>query len=465
MNYQFAPLAYRRAPGHGMTLGMLSPPVALDAGRCPPRSGADLRSAALLGALALSFACVALDNTKLTLAVPTLARALQSSPGGGHAVRWIVEANLVVYTALLLLGGALTERIGARRASLVGLGSFMAGSCATAAAGSTLALFGARAVVGAGAALMTPASLAAIQQAFTGAARTRAVAIWTASFAAATAVGPLLGGVLLERWGFGALMMSNVPLAALASCGVFTLVPAGALRRRPLAVGPAAPRPAPRERRLRPAAETRGPLTRALLVILLSYLAFSGLSFAVAQYWQLVRLHAPSAASLWNLPLPLAMLVGTLSAPRAMRRWGAARALAGSLVVALLGAALVGLAGSLQSDLALCVALLPFAAGAGSAFPNATETLLSFAPPERAGTAAALSETAFELGGVLGIGALGMPFHSLAPGEPAPSGAAAWAGAIAVLAFALALALTRTLSRSERAPRALGDNALEAGRS
>jgi MFS transporter, DHA2 family, multidrug resistance protein len=445
-----------------MTRVMPFAPTTLTEGRrsLGPKTG--LRSAAVLGALALSFACVALDNSKLALAVPTLARALRATPGVGLDVRWIVEANLVVYTALLLVGGAASERIGARRASMFGLGLFMAGSCAAAAAGSTLALFAARAVVGAGAALMTPASLAGIQQAFQGADRARAIAIWTASFAAAMALGPLIGGVLLERWGFSALMVSHVPLAALSLYGVFEFVPAGAAPERQSGSRPPLGDPDPFERRL--GLLSIAPFRRALLVILLSYFAFSGLGFAIAQYWQVVRLHAPSAASLWNLPQPLALLAGTLAAPALMRRWGTSRALAGSLAVAFIGAVLVTVGAFLQSDLALCVALVPFAAGAGSAFPNATEAIASIAPPARAGTAAALSETAFELGGVLGIGALGTPFHG-SSGAPAPAGAAAWAGAAAALAFALASSLTAGLTPSPHAPRGTGHNALKRGRS
>lgn len=144
-----------------------------------------------------------------------------------------------------------------------------------------------------------------------------------------------------------------------------------------------------------------------LVVILLAYLAFSGASFAVAQYLQVVRAHAPSVASWLNLPLPLAMLLGTLSAPRLSSRLGPGRVLGVSLRIALGGAVLVAIACCAQSDLGLCAALVPFAAGAGGAFANATQVILSLAPPERAGSAAAISETAFELGGVLGIALLG----------------------------------------------------------
>lgn len=180
-----------------------------------------------------------------------------------------------------------------------------------------------------------------------------------------------------------------------------------------------------------------------LLVILLGYLAFSGLSFAVVQHLQRVRQHAPAVASLLNLPLPLGLLGGTLLAPRLMARAGAERALAIGLGTALVGALLVGIGCAIENDFALCVALVPFAAGAGSAFANATARVLGAAPAERAGSAAAISESAFELGGVLGIALLGTRLGAL-PGARGASAAALGA----------ALALAAALSVSRRALRA-----------
>jgi DHA2 family multidrug resistance protein-like MFS transporter len=420
---------------------------------CPPpprcgEAGAQLvpAGAGVLGVLSLTFACAALDNTKLVLAVPTLTREFgTATPAAAAAMHWIVEANLVVYASLLLLGGALSERYGARRMLLFGLAGFIAGSALSASAVSTLGLCAGRAAVGFGAALMVPASLAAVEQLFGGERRARAVAVWTASFAAAAAVGPLLGGVLLERSGWRALMLANLPFAALAALGVSVLVPRSLPRRAvPLdllgtALGFAASvctlsgllgggrlqavaalgagaalfglfvlraRRA-RHPMLDPQLFTSPAFRSTLLVILLAYLAFSGSSFAVAQYLQVVRAHAPSTASVLNLPLPIAMLVGTLAAPRLARHAGPARALGSSLRVAVAGAVLAAGACFIRSDLGLCAALLPFAAGAGSAFASATQLILSSAPTERAGSAAAISETAFELGGVLGIALLG----------------------------------------------------------
>jgi DHA2 family multidrug resistance protein-like MFS transporter len=438
-----------------------------------------LRKACLLGALSLTFACVPLDNTQLALAAPTLVRALGAgSSSAAVAVRWIVEANLIVYAGLMLLGGSLSERFGPRRMLVIGLCTFGMGSLASALAPSALSLGAARAVVGVGAALMTPASLATIKHRFAAEERARAVAIWSAGFAAASALGPVLGGVLLERWGWRASMLANLPFVVLASLGVVALVPKTLPRHEaPLDVlgtglalfvcvclllgilgGVGAPARvgavaaglsalllliAWQRRAAHPMLDRTllgRPLFRlALAVILLGYLAFAGLSFAVAQYLQVVRAHAPSAAGLLNLPLPLAMLAGTLLAPRLMLHAGPAPALCMSLAGAVFGAVLVGAAGWAQSDAALCVALVPFAAGAGSAFANATVMVLSASPPERAGSAAAISETSFEIGTVVGIGLLGAPFVVSAGGSvplralPASAGGAALALAVAVL--------------------------------
>jgi DHA2 family multidrug resistance protein-like MFS transporter len=144
-------------------------------------------------------------------------------------------------------------------------------------------------------------------------------------------------------------------------------------------------------------------LARALFVILLGYFAFSGVSFVVVQYLQLARARSALDAGLLGLPLPIALLVGTLLAPRFISRITAQRTLPRSLGVALLGAVLLACATSRRSELLLCLALVPFGAGCGSAFATATELTLGAVSQERAAMAAAISESAFEFGGVLGV--------------------------------------------------------------
>ncbi len=179
--------------------------------------------------VSLSFSCLSLDNTKLSAAVPTLARAWGEE--AGTLLKWVVEANLLVYASLLLLGGALSERFGPRRMLLLGLSIYGAGSLASALAGSPELLLVTRGSMGVGGALLTPATLATIKHTFPEHERARAVAFWTASFGVGAALGPVLSGLVLERWGFPAIMLVNLPVVGLAWLGALRFVPRALPRR------------------------------------------------------------------------------------------------------------------------------------------------------------------------------------------------------------------------------------------
>jgi DHA2 family multidrug resistance protein-like MFS transporter len=185
----------------------------------------------------------------------------------------------------------------------------------------------------------------------------------------------------------------------------------------------------------------------ALLISALGYFAYAGLTFAVSVELQLARAHSPRLASLASLPLPLGLLAGTLLVPWLVAALGTRRALLGSLGVASSGALAVALAGG-AGDAGLCLALVPFALGAGASFPTVTELVLGAAPPERAGSAAALSETAFELGGALGVALLGATSVALTSSGGAAAGGASRAALGAALALGVALAAGATLTRA-----------------
>lgn len=356
---------------------------------------------ALLLVLCLCFFSIALDNAKLVAAAPVLARQIEAAalPGAAldpnRAVTWILEAGLLVYASLLLLGGAVCERHGPRRTLLVGLSLFAGGSTLAAFCDPRSTLMWARAVVGTGGALMTPATLAAIRHWFTGHERSRAVAWWTASYGLGAAAGPLLGGLLLETWGFASIMLVNVPPALGAIVGARLLLPERSPRHR-----------APRRRLIDLALLRRPRFALTLLLILLGYFAFSGVSFVTAQYWQVARSYRPVHGGLLTVPLTTSMLAGTLLAPGVARRAGAEGALVSSSIVATAGAALLAWASAHSNDLLFALLEVPFGAGFGSAFANATEVVLDSAPAERAGSAAGASETAFELGGAIGVAVL-----------------------------------------------------------
>jgi|SRR6478735_3752515 len=434
------------------------------------------------------FACVALDNSKLIAALPSLARVSHSSP---LLQRTIVEASLVVYASLLLLGGSLSDRFGARRVLLLGLCAFAAASVLGAAVGWGPWLIVARACSGAATACVTPATLATLKHAFAERERPMAIAVWTASFSVGAALGPLLAGLLVPLGGLGLVLLANVPPLALCAWGSLRLVPRDLPRRdQPLDVRGAclclaaavasllAILSGPSQgwlslwvfcnagfaglcllwarswlrRAQHPLVDlslfTEVRFARALLLIFLGYFAYSGVSFVLAQYLQLGREKGPFYSGLMSLPLSGSMLLGTLLAPRLVLRLGAARALGLSLGAGLSGALLLVCASYTQSDLLLCVALSPFGAGCGSAFANATDLILGSIDPERAATAAALSESAFEFGGVLGIAALstllgGTTISNQRLAELAPRSLGA-----AALAMFLAWSMARQLSRS-----------------
>jgi DHA2 family multidrug resistance protein-like MFS transporter len=442
----------------------------------------------LLLVMSACFACVALDNSKLVAALPTLARASDVSP---VLQRWTVEASLLVYASLLLLGGSLSERYGARRVLLVGLCGFGCASLLGAYTGWGYWLIAARAASGAATACMTPATLATLKHSFDDRERPVAIAVWTASFSVGAALGPVLAGLLVSRGGLGAVLCSNLLPIALCAWGSLRLVPADLPRHdRPLdlrsaalcllaaASGLYAILSGPSHgwlsfSVLASAAfagicafcarywlrRTRHPLfdlslfseprgRKALLVIFLGYFAFSGVSFVLAQYLQIGRAKGALHSGLLSLPLAASMLLGTLLAPRFVRRLRAERALSLSLCTALFGACLLACAGYAQNDLLLCAGLVPFGAGCGSAFANATELILGSVSQQRAATAAALSESAFEFGGVLGIAVLSTLLGAASLASLRLAELAARALGAAALAVFLAWSVARSLSRT-----------------
>jgi MFS family permease len=397
--------------------------------------------------LCLSFFSIGLDNSKLVAAAPTLARGLGAQTA---LVEWVLEASLLVYASLLLLGGGLAERFGPRNMLLTGIGIFGGGSCLAAACEPGLALVFARGVMGVGAALMTPSTLAALKHTFAEHERASAISMWTASYGMGAAIGPVASGFLLEKWGLWAVLLANLPALLLAFFGAMRLVPADSPRRAaPLDLvgtalsfagtsslliailhGPSLgfSHPAMRaaaggavvllsalfawERRtphpmLEPALFRLPRFAFTLLVILLAYLAFSGMAALVAQYWQLARSYRAFASGVLSIPLTVSMLTGTLLAPMAMKRLGSERTLIASLLLAAAGASLLALGTEGLNDILFAAAEVPLGAGCGSAFANATELIMGSVPAERAGSAAAVSEAAFEFGGVLGIAVLG----------------------------------------------------------
>jgi len=171
---------------------------------------ASARGRWVIAATVLGSGLAMLDGTVVNVALPTLGRDLH---GGVAALQWIVTAYLLTLAALLLIGGALSDRYGRRRVFLVGVVWFTAASVACGLAPSTTALNVARALQGIGGALLTPGSLAIIEASFVQEDRAAAIGAWSGLGGVAVAVGPFLGGWLVQTWSWRLVFFINVPIA------------------------------------------------------------------------------------------------------------------------------------------------------------------------------------------------------------------------------------------------------------
>lgn len=183
--------------------------------------------AAALAALCLAELLVVIDNTIVNVAIPTFARDLNATTTG---LQWIVDAYTLAFACLLLPAGHLGDREGRRRVLVVGLAAFGVVSGATALCSTLGAVTTCRALLGVCAALVYPATLSLIMSTFEGSPRKGlAVGLWAATSGVGIALGPILGGLLLEHFSWESIFWVNVPLALVAVPAVLLTVPSARL--------------------------------------------------------------------------------------------------------------------------------------------------------------------------------------------------------------------------------------------
>jgi len=411
-----------------------------------------------LAVLCLSLLAIVVDNTIVNVALPTLARDLDAGLG---ELQWVVDAYTLTFAGLLLLAGALGDRFGRRRALLCGLAIFGAASAAAALAGDVDGLILARAAMGAGAALIMPATLSLIADVFADA-RERALAIglWAATAGLGVALGPVIGGVLLDRFGWGSIFLVNVPLVAIALVAGRRLLPesrdpasrrvdwlgaglsgvalvalvwafieapaagwtsvpvvaAGTLAAVALAAFVAWQR-----RAAQPLIDVRlfadARFSAASVTVMVLFFSLFGFLFCSTQYLQLVLGYSPTAAGLRVLPYAGAMIACAALSSRLVVRFGTKGVVTTGMALFSAGlaiAATVGVSGG-YGRLALALALM--GAGMGLAGAPATESILGSLPAERANLGSAVNDTTRELGGALGVAIVGSIVSSLYAGR------------------------------------------------
>ncbi len=388
------------------------------------------------------------------MALPTLSQDLDAST---RDLQWVVDAYTLVFAAFVLAAGALGDRFGRREVLLVGLVVYAAGNGAAALVDSSDALIACRVVMGLGAAIIFPATLSTIVHLFPErGARAKAIGLWGATTGIAVALGPIVGGALLEASGWQAAFWLKVPVAALAFALALAFVPTSRDPRRPpvdrvglllstLAVlalvytiieapeqgwltartvgGFAAAAVlfgafiAYELRREDPLLDIRlfrnGRLSAASLAITLTFFALFGFIFLITQYFQVLRGYGAFETGVRLLPVALstglAAVVGTLLAVR----------IGNKVVVASgLGLMTIMFAWTSQVDgstsyLEIAAQMVVLGTGMGLTTAPATESVMGAVPSAKAGVGSGINDTTRELGGTLGVAVIGSVFASL----------------------------------------------------
>lgn len=441
-----------------------------------------------LAVIALPCLLYSMDLTVLNLAVPSLSADLRPSSA---QLLWIVDIYGFFVAGSLITMGTLGDRIGRRRLLLIGAAAFGVASVLAAFATSAAMLIAARAALGVAGATLAPSTLSLIRNMFLDPRqRSIAIGVWIASFSAGGALGPLLGGVVLAHFWWGAVFLLAVPVMVLLLVLGPLLLPefrdpnAGRLDIGSAALSIAAvlamiygiKRLAEegwgwppllsiavglaigalfvwRQRRLADPlidlALLRSPaFTAALAINILGFFAVFAAFFYVAQHLQLVLGMGPMEAGWWSVPSAVAFIVGSMVAPVIGHRFRPAYVMAAGLAVSAIGFVVLSQVGA-SSHLAWIIAgSVIFSFGLTPVVSLTTDLLVGAAPPERAGAAAALSETSSEFGGALGIAVLGSVAAAVYRGrmqDAVPAGLAAEATEAARGTVGGAFAMARQL--------------------
>jgi MFS family permease len=336
---------------------------------------------------------VVANITLVTIALPTVQRDLGIAAAGSH---WVITSYTLAFGGTLLLCGRLSDRFGARRVFLAGLGGFAAGSLGCGLAGNPLALLIARGGQGLGAAAVAAAALVVLIEAFpAGRDRARALGVWSAAQAAGGAAGWLIGGVVSQLLGWRWVFLGGVPLAVLAAGLAPRLLPAR--RRDPDA------RPHPPGAARLPRVLTDRSLVTGVLVLCLINALNTPVLVLCARYLQTTAGLTPAASGLLFVPFNLAVIVGSFAAARRAGRRTVTMALAVGLIG--MGAAVLLLLPAAGSAFAapLLAGFVALGLGGGAASVAATAEGAEGGP---AGVASGLLNTAAELGVAIGCGTL-----------------------------------------------------------
>ena len=413
---------------------------------------ADTRRWLGLGVMCLSLLLIVMDNTIVNVALPTLQSDLDA---GTTELQWVVDAYILVFAGLLLTMGSLGDRFGRRGALAIGLSVMGIASILSSFANSADQLIATRALMGAGGAMIMPATLSIITNVFTDRReRAQAIAIWSATAGAAVAIGPVTGGWLLEHFWWGSVFLVNVPVvvvalvlgqlfvptsrdpaappidvpgALLSIAGLVVLVWAiiegpggwtdpeilGGFALAAVLLGTFVLW----ERR------THFPMldlsffrnarfSAASAAIMLTFFAMFGSLFLLTQFLQSILGYTPLEAGIRLLPMAGVMMVVSPLSAKVVERIGSKVVVATGLSVAAVGLIMASRLTAGASYPEVLIALVVLAAGLALVMPPATESIMGSLPLAKAGVGSAVNDTTRQVGGALGVAVLGSVMSS-----------------------------------------------------
>ena len=419
--------------------------------RAPARELSTIRKRLVLGVLVFTILTIWLDNTILNVALKTLADPVKGLGANISELQWSISSYTLVFAALLFTGGVLADRYGRRLLLASGMLIFGAASAWAAYSSSATGLIAARAVMGLGSALVTPATLSIITWAFDERERAGAIAVWSGSAGLAIAAGPVLGGLLLEHFWWGSIFLVNVPITVVALLAAFALIPESRdpVRRRfdplglflsiaglcSLVFGIIRGGQIDAWDRF----EVLGPIAGGLVLLALFVLVelrvvepsfdmrlfrnprFAGASFGLMFtffgllgqmfyaifYLQGVHDLSPFASGIRLVPVAAGIAIGAVFSVRLVRLFGIRAVGTTAMLVIVAGLSAYVL---LEVDTPLWqyeLLLLGLGLGIGTVMAPMTESIMAALPRDRAGAGAAMNNALRNVGGVLGVAVLG----------------------------------------------------------
>lgn len=401
----------------------------------------------VLFTMCFALAMAMLDNTVVNVALPTISRELRA---GVSELQWIVDGYVLVFASLLLTGGIAGDRYGRKRVFLAGLAIFTLASAMCGVSQNTTQLIAARAVQGVGAALLMPGTLSIITVTFPPHERAKAIGLWAGMSGLALALGPTLGGLMVEHLGWQSVFFLNVPIGIVALftasrnvresvsevtreldipglllgsgalfCATYGLIEAnekgwsdplimsmltasGLLaivfllfeRQSPKAMLPL------RFFRIPPFS------AGATVAFSISFGMFATFFF-MSLYMQLIRGYTAFGAGVRFLPMTLMIIVVAPNAGRYASKHGSRIPMTFGLILAGTGLLLLSRLSAETSYLLMLPVFVMMGVGIGSTMAPMTAAVMNAVGPERAGLGSATTNTAREVGGVFGIALLG----------------------------------------------------------